>query len=65
MTGNSSRGGMEFTVKAGFVALTIVLAVASSACIHGSSNDICTAFPMGELIHTKAGSGTPWIEYAC
>ncbi|MPZ45748.1 MAG: hypothetical protein GEV05_20635 [Betaproteobacteria bacterium] len=42
----------------------LIVAAALSACLHSHQTISNLPAPVGELIHTEAGSGTLWIEYA-
>ena len=55
---------MEMIVNMANCALVLVAALALTACVHSHQTLSNPPAPIGELIHTEAGSGTLSIEYA-
>lgn len=54
---------METIVGMTNSALLLVAASTLTACVHSHHTLSNSPAPVGELIHTEAGSGTLWMEY--
>ena len=51
-------------MKLGMPAAAVMVVASMSACVHSHRTISSPTGPVGELVHTEAGSGTLWIEYA-